>query len=186
MDVQQKLIERCIKKDRKAEFELYRACYSYLLSICRRYIRQHEKAQELLNMGFYRIISNLEKYEPRAPFGAWARRIMINTLINEYKKEKIHYGNHQYVEEYYDSNGYAAINEAVTRYDTERIYQLIGKLPPATQQVFNLYFIDGFRHAEIAALLKISEGTSKWHINAAREKLKQMLTEQKVEMTIEK
>jgi RNA polymerase sigma-70 factor (ECF subfamily) len=51
----------------------------------------------------------------------------------------------------------------------------IAKLPPASQQVFNLYFIDGYKHQEIAELLNISEGTSKWHLNSAREKLKEML-----------
>jgi len=48
-------------------------------------------------------------------------------------------------------------------------------LPPASQQVFNLYFIDGYKHKEIAELLEISEGTSKWHLNSAREKLKELL-----------
>src|SRR5438552_16602854 len=102
MDIQPTLINRCIKGERKAEYELFKLCFSYLMSICIRYTRQQEKAKEVLNMGFYKVITNLKKYDQAQPFKPWLRRVMINTLINEYKKEKVHYGNHQYVENYYE------------------------------------------------------------------------------------
>ncbi|MGZ3932289.1 MAG: RNA polymerase sigma factor, partial [Bacteroidia bacterium] len=79
------------------------------------------------------------------------------------------------VEEYYDTSDYAELNDALSRINTKYIYELIAKLPPASQQVFNLYVIDGFSHKEIAEMVGISEGTSKWHLNSAREKLKQLL-----------
>lgn len=175
MNIQPELISSCIKGERKAEYELYRATYSYLMSICIRYTRNADKAKEVQNMGFFKILKNLSKYDTGAPFKPWIRRVMINTLINEYKKEKIHYGNIKYVEEYYDSDQYSAMNEALTKFDAGQIYEFIARLPPASQQVFNLYFIDGYKHKEIAELLNISEGTSKWHLNAAREKLKEMI-----------
>ncbi|MCE3227393.1 MAG: polymerase sigma factor, sigma-70 family [Bacteroidetes bacterium] len=175
MDIQQKLIDDCIGRDRKAEYELYKVTYSYLMSICIRYTRNQDKAKEVLNMGFFRILTNLDKYKPEVPFKAWIRRVMINTLINEYKKEKIHYGNMEYVEDYYETSKYSDINEALKKTDAEEIYGFIASLPAASQQVFNLYFVDGFKHKEIAEMLNISEGTSKWHLNSAREKLKELL-----------
>jgi RNA polymerase sigma factor (sigma-70 family) len=185
MDIQPSLINRCIKGERKAEYELFNLCFSYLMSICIRYTRQQEKAKEVLNMGFYKVIVNLKKYDQAQPFKPWLRRVMINTLINEYKKEKVHYGNHMYVESYFEDGKTSDTNEALGRINAKQIYALIEKLPPASAQVFNLYFIDGFRHAEIAEMLKISEGTSKWHLNSAREKLKVMLKEELVKENIE-
>ena len=91
MNIQPKLINDCIDRDRKAEFELYKLTYSYLMSICIRYTKDSGKANEVLNMGFLKILTNLDKYQPEIPFKAWIRRVMINTLINEYKKEKKHY-----------------------------------------------------------------------------------------------
>jgi RNA polymerase sigma factor (sigma-70 family) len=175
MDVQQKLINDCIGRDRKAEYELYRVTFGYLMSICIRYTRNEDKAKEVLNMGFLRILTHLNKYKPEVPFKAWIRRVMINTLINEYKKEKNHIAHVEYVEEYFDSSKYASMNDALKKIDAEQIYGFIAALPAASQQVFNLYFIDGYKHKEIADLLNISEGTSKWHLNAAREKLKELL-----------
>ena len=175
MDIQQKLIDACIKGERKAEYDLYKASYSYLMSICLRYTRNPDKAKEVLNIGFLKILTNLNKYNSEIPFKPWIRKVMINTLINEYKKEKVHASNVQYLEGYHENDNYSEINEAITKINVEEIYLFIAKLPPASQQVFNLYFIDGYKHREIAELLNISEGTSKWHLNSAREKLKEML-----------
>ena len=185
MEIQQELIDRCLKGDRKAENELYKVLYSFLMSICRRYIRQDEKAREMLNIGFCKILMNIEKYRPVAPFHYWARKIVVNVLINEHKKDKLHYGNHNYVESYHDDERYSEINNALDKFDVSRIAMYVDKLPPASRQVFNLFIIDGFAHAEISRLLGISEGTSKWHLNAAREKLKDMLTEKKIKLTIQ-
>jgi RNA polymerase sigma-70 factor (ECF subfamily) len=137
-----------------------------------------------MNLGFFKIITNLKKYSPEIPFKPWARKVMVNTLINEYKKEKIHYGNMHYVEDYIETNGYADINAAINKLDADRLYGFIAKLPPASQQVFNLYYIDGYKHWEIAQMLEISEGTSKWHLNWAREKLKEMLKQIDVNIDI--
>src|SRR5262245_22532646 len=135
MDIHQELIERCQKGDRKAENELHRVLYSFLMSICRRYIRQDEKARELLNIGFCRMLMNIGKYQPKAPFQYWARKIMVNVLINENKKEKLHYGNHTYVETYYEDETFSGINDAVEVFDIRHIAECIDRLPPASGQV---------------------------------------------------
>jgi len=176
MDIQPTLIEACIKGERKAEYDLYKATYSYLMSICVRYTRSSDRAKEVLNIGFLKILTNLERYNTEIPFKPWIRKVMINTLINEYKKEKVHTGNLEYIEGYHESDQYSEINHAITKINVEQIYIFISKLPPASQQVFNLYYIDGYKHREISGMLNISEGTSKWHLNSAREKLKEMLS----------
>jgi RNA polymerase sigma factor (sigma-70 family) len=169
------LLSACMLRERRAEYALYKATYSYLMSICVRYTKNEETAKEQLNVGFLKILNNLDKYKPEVPFKAWVRRVMINTLINEYKKEKIHYDTIQYVDDYTNHDPYTEINEAISKINADQIYTLIAQLPPASRQVFNLYCLDGYKHAEIAELLHISQGTSKWHLNSAREKLKEML-----------
>jgi RNA polymerase sigma factor (sigma-70 family) len=186
MEIPQELIERCRKGERKAENELYRVLYGFLMSITRRYVKQEEMARELVNIGFCRLLMKVDKYRPEAPFQYWARKIMVNVLINENKKEKLHYGNHQYVEGHYDDEKYSEINLAIEKFDLAHITLRIDQLPPASKRVFNLFIIDGYSHQEIAELLGISEGTSKWHLNAAREKLKELLVKKKVNLEIEK
>ena len=186
MEIHPDLIERCTNGDRRAENELYKNLYGFLMSICRRYIKQEEKARELLNIGFSKVLINIGKYKPVAPFQYWARRIMINVLINENKKEKLHYGNYMYVETLHEDQHYSDINAAIETFNIAHIARMIEKLPPASRQVFNLFIVDGYSHQEISGMLGISEGTSKWHLNAAREKLKTILSEKNPTEKIEK
>lgn len=172
MDIQPKLITLCIKQDRKAEYELYQLSYNYLMSICLRYSRDKDSASQSLNMGYLKILKNLRSYKPEIPFKAWIRRIMVNTLIDEYRKNKRQSDKVTYVETYFDNTNYSEVNEALSKINCKQIYEHINKLPEATKKVFNLFVIDGYSHKEIAEMLDISEGTSKWHLNAARQKLK--------------
>jgi RNA polymerase sigma factor (sigma-70 family) len=177
MNIQPQLIALCIKKDRKAEYELYKNTYSYLMSICLRYTHDRDTASECLNVGFLKILTNLEKYNLAIPFKVWIRKIMVNTLIDEYRKHKREKARVTYVEEYYDSSDFSEANQALSKIDCQQIYELINLLPEATKQVFNLFVIDGYAHKEIGDMLGISEGTSKWHLNAARQKLKEQIIE---------
>lgn len=175
MNIQPNLIALCIKQDRKAEYELYKLTYGYLMSICMRYSRDKDTASESLNMGFLKILKNLGNYKPEIPFKAWIRRVMVNTLIDEYRKNVREREKVTYVEEYFDSSDFSDVNEALSKINYNQIVEQIGLLPEATRKVFNLFAIDGYSHKEISELLSISEGTSKWHLNAARQKLKEYI-----------
>jgi RNA polymerase sigma factor (sigma-70 family) len=175
MNIQPELISNCIKRERKAEYEMYKNTYSYLMSICIRYTRNEERAKEALNTGFLKILNHLDRYKPEIPFKVWIRRIMINTLIDDFRKQKKHHSKIEYVEDYRESSDFSESNMALQNINAAQIHKLIEQLPPQSQQVFNLYVIDGYTHKEIGELMGISEGTSKWHLNASRQKLKEML-----------
>ena len=56
--------------------------------------------------------------------------------------------------------------------ETEALQEMLDKVPEMSRKVFNLFAIDGYSHNEIAKLLGISSGTSKWHVSHARKSLK--------------
>lgn len=176
MNIELDLITACINRERRAEYELYKLTYNYLMSICIRYTNNKEEAEEALNTGFLKILINLSRYKAEIPFKVWLRKVMINTLIDTYRKQKRYKEQIKYVEDYIETSDFSDVNNALTRMDTEQIYNLIGQLPPMSQKVFNLYAIDGFAHKEIAEMLGMSEGTSKWHLSFSRQQLKEKLT----------
>lgn len=55
------------------------------------------------------------------------------------------------------------------------LLQLLHFLPPATRMAVNLFIIEGYSHKEIAAMLGISAGTSKWHVSEGKRLLKEFL-----------
>jgi len=168
-----------MRGDRRAEFQLYKSCFALLMGVCLRYRNSEDEAAEMLNVGFLKILKNLKKYPTHIPFNVWIRKVMINTLIDDFRKnrkvrELIEYTDFSQDEKYKDYTDY---DRADKLFDVEQLELLIRKLPPISQKVFNLFAIDGYRHKEIAAMLGISEGTSKWHLSSARKKLQEMMQE---------
>ncbi len=177
MKVSQQLIQDCVNGDRRAQFQLYKSCFNILMGVCMRYKKDEDEAASILNMGFLKILNNLGKYKPEAPFDAWIRRIMINTVIDEFRKnrkvkELIEHTDFSETESYTKAVDY---NTADQMFDAERLEGFIKKLPNVTQKVFNLYAIDGYNHKEVGEKLGISDGTSKWHLSSARKKLQEMI-----------
>lgn len=175
MTIDPSLLEKCKSGQRRAQHDLYVQCYPIMMSICQRYERNKDDAESLLNQAFLKVLTKLETYKQLVPFDAWVRRITINTAIDELrskKRSKLDYMEEPSEVGELDKMDY---NQAELDFDEENLLRLIRKLPPVSQKVFNLYVIDGYSHQEIAKQLKVSEGTSKWHLNNARKKLKSFL-----------
>ncbi|MEL6924377.1 MAG: RNA polymerase sigma factor [Bacteroidota bacterium] len=175
--VDRQLLKDCARGDRRAQFQLYKRCYSVLMGVCIRYKKNEEDAAEVLNMGFLKILNNIGKYREEVPFEAWIRRIMINTVIDEFRKnrkvqelmETTDFSEHNNFTDFVD------YNTADRLFDAEQLEAIIKMLPPVSQKVFNLYAIDGYSHKEIGAMLDISDGTSKWHLSFARKKIQEII-----------
>ena len=179
MTIGKDLIKRCIKGEEKAYYELYKLCFSVLMSVCARYYRNKEESAPVLNKAFLRITQNLEKYKPEVPWDRWIKRIMINAIINEYKsnqknKEVFIPSEMLPGSTEFDSYSYNEITEQI---DLDHIKSLIHQLPVSQKEVFNLFAIDGYTHKEIAEMLEIPIGTSKWLLAEARKVLKVKITE---------
>ena len=173
------ILKACIKGNRKAQFVFYKWCFAVLMPICLRYRNNQQDAGSILNEGFFKILENLEKFDGKAPIEAWIKRIMINLLIDDFRKTRKYQQNIQSIEpEHFEflSNG-VDFNEIELAIEAEELRAMVTGLPEMAAQVFNLYAIDGYQHKEIGDLLGISEGTSKWHLNQARKRLSAMLLE---------
>lgn len=166
------LVEGCRAGDRKAQEALYRAYYGAMVSLCLRYTKNDADAVEVLNTGFLKVFQNIHRYnQKQAGLYAWIRTIIMNSCLDfiRQKKGALPSSDIEYAAEVHIPA------EAVQKMGAEELLALVRALAPATQAVFNLYVLEGYSHKEIAALLRISEGTSKWHLAAARKQLQQQL-----------
>jgi RNA polymerase sigma-70 factor (ECF subfamily) len=64
---------------------------------------------------------------------------------------------------------------ALATLHAEDIFRYIQQLPDDWRVVFSLYVIEGYKHEEIATLLNIPIGTSKWRLAKAKAALKTAL-----------
>lgn len=173
MTIDPQLLQAAHTGDRKAQYTLYRACYPVLMAVCARYRRDEQEVVSALNTGFLKIVQHLDRYSPEAPFEAWIRRIMINTMIDMFRRDKKWREMTVFAEEpalhrHFEN---VAWNDAEHHLNAQFLESLLRRLPPVTQHVFNLFALDGFSHREIGEMLHMSEGTSKWHVSFARKQL---------------
>ncbi len=170
-----KLIEGCVKKDRKSQKELYKLYYGYALRICLRYSKNKEEAVEVVNDGFLKVFIHIARYQSEQSFNSWLSTIMINTAIDQYRKRI----KQLEMEELKEQHQVEDRENILSNINYEDLIKLVQKLSSAYRTVFNLFAIDGYTHEEISDLLNISVGSSKSNLFKARENLKKMLIESK-------
>ena len=148
-----------------------------MMGLCLRYTKNETDAMEVLNTGFYKVFKNIQRYEPaKASMYTWIRTIVINSCLDYIKiKQK----NIQPVE-LTSTTDIEIDPEIISKMKSAHLLHLVRKLAPATQTVFNLFIIEGYSHKEIAQLLHISDGTSKWHLSEARKNLQKMINEEDI------
>ena len=144
-----------------------------MMSLCLRYVRSREDAIEVLNDAFLKIFRQIGRYDAaRGAIYTWMRKIVINTALDALRKQKaIH--NREMPPGAEEEPGID--NDALAKLSGDELLGMILRLPVTTRLVFNLYIVDGYAHREIASLLSISEGTSRWHLNEARRQLKMII-----------
>lgn len=173
------IVEGCVKKKRKYQKKLFELFYGKMMGVCLRYAKNSDEAKDMVQNGFIKVFAKLEVYNFSGSLEGWIRRIMVNTAIDQIRKNKkdpfsidddARFKN---LEE--DVPFDAEENETETKLKAEQAIKAISELSPAYRTVFNLYVMEGYTHKEIAEYLNISEGTSKSNLAKAKQKLRILL-----------
>jgi RNA polymerase sigma factor (sigma-70 family) len=167
---ERELVEGCLRNNRHFQEVLYRRFFDKMYRMVCRYTADQELALEILNNGFLRVFKKLDTFGFQGSLEGWIRRIVFHAVSDHFRRqpEKVHF---LQLEEQEVSH----FSQALGNLYYEDIIKLVDMLPDASRRVFWLYAIEGYAHAEIADQLKISEGTSKWHLSNARQKLKELM-----------
>lgn len=165
-------VNACKSGSTRAQHKLFKHFYSKAMSVCMRYAGSTDEAADMLNEGFLKVFSNLDKYENTGSFEAWLKRVMCNAAL-DYRRKYDHGVSLVDIDEVPDVQiADHHLNEAISRISSQELVSLIQLLPPTTRMVFNMFVFEGFSHGEISEQLNISVNTSAWHVNSARNQLK--------------
>lgn len=162
MSIEQ-LINDCKKKNIKAQEQLYRHYAPKLFSVCLKYSRNYAQAQDNLQDGFLLIFEKIHLYSFKGSFDGWLKRVMINHVLQQYRKETFLSLVNEEITEAVD----VSIEDEET-VSLDYLMKIIQELPDRYRLVFNLFAIDGYSHQEIADMLHINIGTSKSNLSRAR------------------
>jgi RNA polymerase sigma factor (sigma-70 family) len=165
-------IEGCKHNKRVYQNKMYVAFYDYAMSICFKYGNDKDDAVEIINDGFLKIFKEIYNYKPLSEdiafgFTSWLRRIMINTAIDHYRKNK-HNANFKDLNDEHENTAANHEQDVLANLAYNELIKVVQELSPAYRIVFNLYAIEGMTHKEVGKHLNITEGTSKSNFAKAR------------------
>jgi RNA polymerase sigma-70 factor (ECF subfamily) len=166
----EELIRGCSRNERGAQEAMYKQFYGRMMGVVRRYIDYPEQAEEVLNNGFLRAFQKIDQYTYKGSFEGWLRKIVFHAVA-DYVKQHAKYNTQIILVE----KDQLIKKDLADNLYYDQLLALIQTLPSSTRNVFNMYVLDGYPHKEIADILGISEGTSKWHLSEGRRILREKI-----------
>lgn len=170
--INENLISACKKMHRDAQRQVYELMAPKLYRTCKRYLKKEEEIEEAMADAFYTIFTKMEQLKEVKAFEAWARKITVNQCLLSIRKN-VNFN--MYLEDVKIIS--QPVTEEMTDLEEEDLLNLLNLIPDGCKTIFNLFVIEGFGHKEIAAMLNISEGTSKSQLNAGKTKLKELVNQ---------
>ncbi len=175
---EEKLIKGCVSQDERSFQLLFESYYGKMLRVCMQLANSREEAKDMVQEGFIRAFKNIHQYNFTGSFEGWLRQTVRNTAINFLKKDRL-----RNISDSID-NSYTTMRRLETQTGSENILSnisadelinLVQHLPKTYRTVFSLFVFEEMQHKEIAAILNITESTSRSNLTKARVKLQQQI-----------
>lgn len=176
MSLDRNIIEGCIAGNRKAQKFLFEKYKAAMMGVCLRYCKSKDEAEDVLMEAFMTVLSQIQSYRSEGSIDQWIRRIVVNTSINNYRKNLKHYF-HADIENIAETEIEEDNNYDITdNHSVEEILNAMQQMPHGYKIVLNLYVVEGYKHKEIAEMLNITVGTSKSQLSKARKIIQDKLS----------
>ncbi|MGB9764134.1 MAG: RNA polymerase sigma factor [Candidatus Saccharicenans sp.] len=169
------LLDRIKQGDKEAFMKLVNSYQQKVFALTYSMVREREDALDLVQESFLRLYEKINSYRPGENFNAWLMQIVRNLTIDFLRRKKVRKSDSLETLDL-EREDLSAKNEDPARFNPgEMIYRAASKLPERQRLVFILHHLEELKYEEIAARLKISEGTVKsLHFKAIR-KMRELL-----------
>ena len=177
---EKELVQGCIRRDRDAQQELYARYAARLYTLCLRYIGDSEESRDLMHDSMIKAMDSIKSFRNEADGSlySWLRRITVNVVFDRFRQNSRFMGIP--LEQVSDKDIFDASDSDA---GPEReipdgvLKQIMATLSPVRRAVFNMYYIDGFSHKEIALALNITESGSTSILAKARASVRKAITD---------
>jgi RNA polymerase sigma-70 factor (ECF subfamily) len=171
------LIIGCQEKNPQAQQELYQRFSPKMLSVCYRYAKSREDAEDMLQEGFIKVFTQINQFEQRGSLEGWILKTIVHTCINHLKKYK------KFTEHVDLIHAEALMSNQEYlpgMLQAKKIIECIRQLPIGYRTVLNLFALEGYSHREIGRLLDIEESTSRSQYTRAKMMLEDILVKKNI------
>ena len=171
------LKHKFIRGNKRAFDAIYTAFADAMFAICLRYTKNTDEASDILQDAFIKIYEKRKKFNPEHELQGWIKKIVINTAIDHFNKNKkiILIENETYFENDFDQH--MELTQESTANINQLLIETLQSLPEGYRMIFNMYVMENLTHQEIADYLKISVNTSKSQLSRAKKMIQKLFEE---------
>ncbi|MCO5239512.1 MAG: sigma-70 family RNA polymerase sigma factor [Chitinophagaceae bacterium] len=166
------MLKGCLRNQTAAQQELYYRYSPKMLSVCYRYAKSREDAEDMLQEGFIKVFGQLKQFQNRGALEGWIRKIIVHTCINNLKKNKKFT---ESIDLIHASGVHIREDNVPSIVQAKQVVECIRMLPIGYRTVLNLFAVEGYSHREISIMLDIEESTSRSQYTRAKAMLEEIL-----------
>jgi len=152
---------------------LYGKYCNGMFAIAQRYLKDTAAADDTMQEFFIKAFQKLGQFNGDVTFGAWIKRIVINTCLDTIKARKLETEpiNEEVFTILETENDWSVADETTVL----EVLDAIEELPDNYRTAVKLFLIEGYDHQEISEILQISENLSRTYLHRGKTKLKEKL-----------
>jgi len=166
----------CRSGDLRAYERLYSLHGARMKNLARNILGSSTDAEDAVQETFLKVQRGIASFRGQSSFATWTFRVLVNTCYDarrsRLRKKEVAADDEPGDDAAPRPEPRAPVAHPALRMALERA---LAKLTRHQRDVFLLYEVEGFRHAEISSMLEISEAASKNTLFQAKKNLRQML-----------
>jgi RNA polymerase sigma-70 factor (ECF subfamily) len=168
------LAAACRAGDLEAYERLYRLEGARMRNLARNLLGTPTDAEDAVQETFLKVQRSIASFRGQSSFVTWTFRILVNTC-HDLRRSRVR--RKEFVPQEREDRALPIEPRAPWGHPSLKLAleRAIAELTQHQRAVFLLYEVEGFRHAEIAAMLEITETASKNTLFQAKKSLRQML-----------
>ena len=168
-DEDARLARACAAGDTAVFQEIYRTHADRMKSIAYNHLGNVSDAEDAVQETFLKVHRAASTYNGESAFTTWMYRVLINTCYDALRRRQ------RRIQQTPIDDALPVEHAGANVDDVKRIAlrKMLAELPEQRRTVFMLFEIEGLSHAEIAELLDITEGNSKWILFATKKQLQE-------------
>jgi RNA polymerase sigma-70 factor, ECF subfamily len=158
------LVQACCEGRLEAFERLYDIHAPRMKSVAFQLLGSRADAEDAVQEAFLRVYKSISRFRGRARLSTWVYRIVINAAYDLMRRHR------RLID--------VEIEESTRDEDPSlrvALAQCLRMLSPRQRDVFVLFEVEGFTHAEIGEILDVPEGTSKTLLFRARQELRRRM-----------
>lgn len=175
------LIKRAQRGEETAFEALFETYKRRVYALCYRLTASAADAEDLTQEAFLKLFRKISSFRGESSFYTWLHRLVMNEGLMYVRKKRVPQVPLEEIQPWREEPVMRDPGRRDRRLssclDRITLNRAIAQLPPGYRAAFLLYDVEGYRHGEIAQMMKWSLGNSKSQVFKARRKMRSLLAQ---------